>query len=142
MSAPDLVRRILAVQRMTTGELKAEIERLTGQPSRTFNRPYLVRRVAFLIQAEAKQGGEPTGGPDAKSQVASLRIRDARLPAPGAEFVKVYKGQEIRVRVLDDGFEWNGIPFPSLTALAKALTGQKFISGFLFFGLAKRKRPK
>ena len=95
-------------------------------------------RRSALIQAEA-------GPPDAKSdpsEPASLRIRDARLPAPGSEFMKVYKGQEIRVRVLDEGFEWNGLPFQSLTALAKSITGQKFINGMLFFRLAQRRRAK
>ncbi len=132
------------MNRMTTGELKEELRRLTGQESRTFNRPYLLRRVAFLIQAQTRSGKDTSGAPDAQSPPGPglLPIRDRRLPGPGSEIVKVYKGHEIRVRITPDGFECFGSRFDSLTAVAKAITGQKFINGFLFFGLVKRKRAK
>ncbi len=140
-SVPELVRKILAVNRMTTGELKEELQRLTGQESNTFNRPYLMRRVAFLIQAQAGSGGD---APDAQNPPGPgpLPIRDRRLPSPGSEIVKRYKGHEIRVRITENGFECFGASFPTLTAVAKAVTGQRFINGFLFFGLVKRKRTK
>ncbi len=143
-SVSDIVRKILAVNRMTTGELKEELRRLTGQESRTFNRPYLVRRVAFLIQAQVRSGDDASGASEAQNLPgpASLRARDRRLPGPGSEIVKVYKGHEIRVRVLDQGFECFGQQFETLTAIAKVITGQPFISGPLFFGIAKRKRTK
>ena len=92
--------------------------------------------VAFLIQARARLGD------DAGSVSGPLRIRDRRLPSPGAEITKTYRGERLVVRVLQDGFEFMGLRFESLTAVAKAVTGQPFISGPLFFGLAKRRRAK
>jgi hypothetical protein len=143
-SVPDIVRKILAVNRATTAELKEELRRLTGQESKTFNRPYLLRRVAFLIQAQARRGHDAGDAPDSQSLPAPgpLPVRDRRLPSPGSEIVKTYKGHEIRVRITEGGFECFGASFPTLTAVAKVVTGQRFINGYLFFGLVKRKRAK
>ncbi len=46
-----IARRVLEVSRMSTGELRAELERLTGEPSRSWNKPYLQRKVAGLGQS-------------------------------------------------------------------------------------------
>lgn len=46
-----------------------------------------------------------------ESQVAShlkQKLRDVRLPMAGAVLEKKYKGQEISVKVLEVGFEYNG----------------------------------
>jgi hypothetical protein len=61
---------------------------------------------------------------------------DSRLPMPGSLLVKDFKGQTIVVKVLDDGFEYDGRRFASLSAVAKEITGTKW-NGFLFFGLTK-----
>ena len=65
--------------------------------------------------------------------------RDPRLPSPGTIIVKQYRGNEIRVLVLDDGFEWEAQHYRSLSAVARAVTGQRW-NGLLFFGLTERKR--
>ena len=57
----------------------------------------------------------------------------------GSVITKQYRGEEIRVQVLDDGFEWDGGRFGSLSAVARAVTGQRW-NGPLFFGLRKRNR--
>jgi len=60
-------------------------------------------------------------------------------PAPAGELLeRAYKGTTVRVRVLADGFEWNGETFGSLTAIAKRVTGAASISGPAFFGCARR----
>lgn len=61
-------------------------------------------------------------------------LRDVRLPLAGAVLEKKYKGQEISVKVLEIGFEYNGKYYKSLSAVARAITGQH-ISGYHFFGL-------
>ena len=63
------------------------------------------------------------------------RTRDARLPAPGTTITRTYKGRELRVEVLDEGFRWDGNEFRSLTAVALAITGYPACSGPHFFGL-------
>ena len=63
-------------------------------------------------------------------------VRDRNAPLPGTVLCRDYKGQNVVVRVLEDGFEWNGRVFASLSAVAGAVTGGHW-SGALFFGLRK-----
>jgi len=72
------------------------------------------------------------------------KVRDARLPKPGSTLARKYKGADVQVHVLDDGFEWDGMKYASLSQCAKAITGHKEISGFMFFKLGEPavKRPR
>jgi hypothetical protein len=64
-------------------------------------------------------------------------IGDPRLPPPGATLTRLYKGRQLRVTVLHNGFAYEGRVFASLSALAKAITGSH-CNGFLFFRLTQR----
>jgi len=64
--------------------------------------------------------------------------RDARIPAPGTTLTRVYKGNEHRLKVLADGFEYEGEKYRSLTAAAKRATGYPSISGTLWWNVAER----
>ncbi|HEY7157460.1 MAG TPA: DUF2924 domain-containing protein [Gemmataceae bacterium] len=57
---------------------------------------------------------------------------DQRLPPPGTILTRPYKGQLVQVQVLTDGFAYAGKVYPSLSAVAKAVTGSH-CNGFLFF---------
>ena len=45
-----------------------------------------------------------------------------------------FQGIEHTVTVLADGYEWQGRPFQSLSAIARAITGTRW-NGWAFFGL-------
>lgn len=60
---------------------------------------------------------------------------DSRLPPPGSYLEREYKGRLIIVKVLIDGFEFEGKVYRSLSAIARAVTGTKW-NGFLFFNIA------
>lgn len=62
---------------------------------------------------------------------------DPRLPPPGNIIERQYKGKMIRVIVLQDGFEYEGQRYKSLTAIAKEVSGSHF-NGFLFFRLGRK----
>jgi hypothetical protein len=161
----SVIAQIQALQRMSVGELQAEWMRLYGEPSRSRNRDYLVRRLCWRVQELAYGGLSDT----AKARIAGLApagfvrgrvppgftpptdtsaspapakaVRDPRLPSPGTVLTRKYRGREIRVVVTEDGFEWDGRRFASLTEVARAVTGQHW-NGRLFFGLTERKRRK
>ena len=59
---------------------------------------------------------------------------DARLPLPGTILLREYKGRSLQVRVLPQGFEYEGEIFKSLSAVAKQITGSH-CNGYLFFRL-------
>src|SRR5262249_39952282 len=54
---------------------------------------------------------------------------------PGTVLVRDYHGQRHTVTVADDGFEWQGTIYASLSAVARAITGTAW-SGPRFFALA------
>jgi hypothetical protein len=162
ISIPAQIARLKA---MTVGELRVEWERLYGEPTGSRNRDYLWKRLAWRIQeieygglsATAKEriielapatfvraqlpaGFDPAAGHPQASPGKTIR-RDRRLPAPGSTLVRRYKGDDVRVLVLDDGFEWSGRRFDSLSEVAYAVTGSKW-NGWLFFGLTDRKRAR
>src|SRR5207245_1926461 len=71
----EIVARLFEIQRMTTGELRAELERLSGEPCRTWNRTYLVRKVSALVQVDlAKDCRAP-------ASVGSSTSRDQEPPS-------------------------------------------------------------
>jgi hypothetical protein len=55
----------------------------------------------------------------------------------GTVLTRRWRDQDIRVQVADGHFIWNGAPYRSLSAVAKAITGAAW-SGALFFGLRQR----
>ena len=145
---------------MTVAELRSEWEKLYGEPTRSRNRDFLWRRLAWRVQ-EIAYGGlsdaanarlrelAPDSFQRARTPVVPVfktgaeardrPVRDPRLPSPGSVLTREYRGQVIRVLTLDDGFEWDGKRFGSLSAVARAVTGQRW-NGMLFFKLTKRKR--
>ena len=60
--------------------------------------------------------------------------RDRRLPLPGTIVTKNYKGTDIRVKILEKGFEYNSKVYKSLTAIAKEVTGSHW-NGYLFLNM-------
>ncbi len=61
-------------------------------------------------------------------------VRDSRIPPPGTVLTREYRGQTLRVTILDRGFEYDGKVYRSLTAIAQAVTGTHW-NGLAFFGL-------
>ena len=150
-----VIAQIEALRGMTVGQLRLKWRQLYGEDTRSGNRDYLWRRLAWRVQelaygglseraqARIKELGEELRMlPSRRWQVPAAQsqgpVRDRRIPKPGVVLSRRYHGQEIRVTVLDDGFEWNGRRFKSLSALAREVTGQRW-NGLLFFGLTKGK---
>jgi len=159
----NIKAELAAMDRLTTGKLVERYAALTGQPVRTRHRAYLIRKIAWRLQADAegdlserarRRAAEladdadvrlmaPKRGLDAEPSprpraVPVVGDRDPRLPAPGAAVTKRYKGRMLEVVVLADGFEYEGRRFRTLSAVAKAITGSH-INGFRFFGLGGKR---
>ena len=76
--------------------------------------------------------------PPAKEEVVA---RDPRLPPPGTVLTRAHGGVDHQVVVLEEGFEYQGQRFPTLSKIAKEITGTNW-NGFLFFKLQRRTRGK
>jgi hypothetical protein len=138
----DVLRRLAALQTASTADLKQQWRELFGKEPPAFNRPYLQSRLAYRIQ-ELVYGGlkpetvarlEALGEKLDGGNVTLRRIRADDRPIAGTRLVREYRGGEHVVTVLADGFEFEGRPYRSLSAIARAITGTRW-NGWTFFGL-------
>ena len=133
--------RLAALNGMTCDALRAEWRRLYRQePPKRVSRDLLILGVAWKIQEQTYGGLSATS----KRRLAELardldrdgdiaRARIERLK-PGAKLVREWQGESHRVTVLEEGFEWRGERWRSLSVVAREITGTHW-SGPRFFGL-------
>jgi hypothetical protein len=86
-----------------------------------------LRRLKNLKDA----GGHSAPIPFANRSPATREGVDLR---PGALLAREWRGRLERVTILSEGFAWNGDTYPSLSMVAKAITGTSW-NGHRFFGL-------
>jgi hypothetical protein len=58
--------------------------------------------------------------------------------AAGTRLIREWKGIEHHVTVRNDDFEYQGRPYKSLSAVARAITGTRW-NGLVFFGLKNQR---
>ena len=69
-------------------------------------------------------------------EVRKKRVDDR--PIAGTRLIREWQGVEQTVTVLSDGYEWQGRPYKSLSAAARAITGTRW-NGLVFFGLKSQR---
>lgn len=142
-----ILARLTALKTTPTPKLKEQWRQLFESEPPAFNRRYLESRLAYRIQELAygglkpetvrrleKLGEELDGGIKAKRQTRA----DVR-PISGTRLIREYQGVEHCVTVRDDDFEYQGRPYKSLSAIARAITGTQW-NGVVFFGLKSGRR--
>ena len=159
---PSISQQISTLPRLSVQQLQRRYAEVYGDTTTARNKVWLVKRVAWKIQANAEGGlserarlraAELAEGAELRSTIPATRKpliapkpaaeaevqtlpfpSDRRLPPPGSILTRKYKGQLVQVRVLAQGFEYAGLIYPSLSAVAKAITGSH-CNGYLFFKL-------
>src|SRR5579872_4048866 len=159
-------KELAALQRLTAKELKARYAEVFGESTNAANKAWLIKRVAWRLQALAegdlserarRRAAELANDADLRMNPPKVKAApaagalaatertvsgtladkaDDRLPLPGTILTREYKGAVVQVQVLPNGFEYQGECYKSLSAVAKAVTGQH-VNGFAFFRLAK-----
>jgi len=155
----NVTKEVGILNRMTVPELQRRYAELFGEATRAHHKGFLCKRITWRLQALAEGDLSERARrralelandadlrlsppkalvapvlPGAAASEARSAPQDGRLPMPGTVLTRDYKGQTIRVTVLDKGFEYEGDVYRSLTAVAKAVTGSHW-NGYLFFGL-------
>jgi hypothetical protein len=159
----SVLKEIEGLRRLTVGGLRDKYREVFGEESRSNHKDFLFRRIAWRLQANAEGGLSErarrralevandadlrirapkdtgaSGGARGRAALTSMCTvggsRDGRLPAAGTLLTRDFKGQTFVVKVLDDGFEYEGRQYRSLSAIAGEITGTRW-NGFLFFGL-------
>jgi hypothetical protein len=146
---------------MTVTQLRVRYAEVFGEAARSFNKQHLVKRIAWRLQAmhEGDLSERARRRAHELANDADLRIRppatpvdagdnggtatsafrveaDDRLPMVGTLLKRRYKGQTVQVRVLEQGFEFDGEVYRSLSAVARKITGSHW-NGYHFFDLPK-----
>jgi hypothetical protein len=151
----NIVNEVATLQRLSIGQLRQRFAKVFGEATQASNRTWLVKRIAWRLQALAEGDLSERARRRATelARDADLRLNpprsqtttattpepvsvpapvDHRLPPPGTILTRPYKGQLVQVQVLTDGFAYAGRVYPSLSAVAKAITGTH-CNGFHFF---------
>jgi hypothetical protein len=140
------------LRHQTVAELKVRYLDLFGEASRSNHKQFLIRRIAWRIQALAEGDLSERARERALSlardadlrlrapqdclgmATAAARHRDSRVPAPGTTLTRTFRDQIVTVRVLEKGFQYEGALYRSLSAVARHISGTQW-NGFSFFRL-------
>jgi hypothetical protein len=139
MSDHSIAARLAALPQTPTRELEAMWNELYGKPALAFSRSYLVSRLAYRIQELAYGGLKPATRAKLDALADGLDPKQARKRTParliaGTRLCREWHGVEHVVTVLQNGFDYEGRRYASLSAVARAITGTRWY-GPLFFGL-------
>lgn len=148
MNGDRLSLDLANLEQLDAKELAAIWERhLTQRAPDHLPKSLLVRLLSYQLQTQLH-------GRLSKRSIAYLKTIEADLVAgrkiktppieqkqmmPGTQIVREHEGALHRVTVLERGFAWDGKTFPSLSAVAKAITGTNW-NGHRFFGLREKKK--
>lgn len=137
----DVIKRVAALPTRSTTELRRLWQELNRTEAPPYNKAFLVRRLAYRLQ-ELAYGGLPgevlerleviaeQDGEGPNKRVANAADR----PVAGTRLVREWKGVEHCVTVLDDGYEYQGRRFRSLSGAARAITGTQWNGRVFFYG--------
>ncbi len=153
------------LRQMKVAALRTRYREVFGEKSRSSNKQFLFRRIAWRLQARVEGDLSERARRRAFeiADDADLRIRvpggffaqcgpgdiagtpdragagrDRRLPPPGTLLTRQFENRRIVVKVLQDGFEYQSQRYRSLSAVAREVTGTRW-NGLLFFGLTERR---
>ena len=162
-AADDAVVRTAAdlatLSRMSGADLAEKYLVLFGQIPRSRNKDFLRKRLAWRIQ-ELAEGGlseralarivelgadafaarrRPArpAAPGAPPRGSRDGVRDPRLPPVGTVVRRTHGSKDYEVKVLDDGFEYEGERHRSISKIARLITGTPWNGYLFFFGRAK-----
>ena len=164
VAATNVAKELAALEKMTSTQLRAKYAEVFGEESRSGHKEWLVKRIAWRIQANVegdlserakRRAAELANDADlrlkapatlkfvvepqpAKKQVARSvpQSSDKRLPPPGTVITRDYKERKIKVTVRANGLEYEGELYNTLSAVAKVVTGTH-TNGFLFFKIGQ-----
>ena len=136
--------QVAALKILPTAELKRRWRELFETEAPPYNRRFLESRLAYKIQ-ELSYGGlmpetiarlEALGEQLDGGKVNVRRKRGDDKPIAGTKLIREWQGVEHAVTVTNDGYEWQGRPYRSLSAIANAITGTRW-NGWVFFGIRR-----
>ena len=143
----ELARKIATLTDLTAQQLRNEWRRLYRSHPPRLSRDLLVRTIAYRMQELAYGGLSKATQRRLIALTKELRANGGIVSdpgprdRPGSRLVREWRGRTHTVVVREDGFEYAGKPYSSLSKIAQAITGAHW-SGPRFFGLNRSKAPE
>ena len=146
----SVLKQVAELPELDSDQLKERWRAMFGSEPPAYNKPYLIKRLAYRIQ-ELAFGG--------LSEAAQAQLRDALqeddglpgrmqrrrrklgMPVVGTRLVREWQGNRYEVTVVSGGFEFEGRKYRSLSAITKAITGTHW-NGPGFFGLRQNSKKE
>jgi hypothetical protein len=142
----SVLARVAALKTTPTPELKSMWRDLFETEPPLYNRRFLESRLAYRIQELAYGGLKPetikrleTIAEDLDPARRRRPVKDR--PISGTRLIREWQGVEHCVTVRDEDFEYQGRPYKSLSAVARAITGTRW-NGLTFFGVKNQRAPR
>jgi hypothetical protein len=159
----EVSQKLQALDGLTLAQLQKKHLEFYGIETRTKNKAFLRKKLAYRIQELAEGGLSPKAKARIEELAPALRpdrteakrrvirrseppvvqviasLRDPRLPTAGTILRREYGGSVHEVECLPNGFRFRNRIHKSLSAIAKIITGTNW-NGFLFFGLIHQGR--
>jgi hypothetical protein len=134
---------IAALQGAATHDLRIAWRRLyRGEPPRCMTRELMIHAIAYRMQERVHGGLAPVTKRKLHSLVAEIKAKGLEafdpgiMLKPGARLVREWAGKTHTVVVLENGFDYDGERYPSLSKIATWITGAHW-SGPRFFGIKR-----
>ena len=150
----DVAHELARLEALDLTQLRVQFRNRTGRVAPAqISRPLLLRLIGYRLQAErfgdlppdtrrfldrlaSAAAASSLDAPRADDR-ASVAAAEGRMRLrSGTVLLREWQGRLEQVRVLPDGFGWNGATYASLSAVASAITGTRW-NGHRFFGLGR-----
>ena len=140
-----ILGQLAALKTAPVGALKAKWRELFEREPPPYNRRFLESRLAYRIQELAYGGLKPETierleaiADELEGKTPKKRRACSIGPIAGTRLIREWKGVEHSVTVRNEDFEYQGRPYKSLSAIARAITGTRW-NGLVFFGLKNQR---
>jgi Protein of unknown function (DUF2924) len=144
---PRVAAQLQALPNLSMAELRTEWRRyFRSSPPSRLSRDLLMRGIAYKIQERAHGGLSRATLRKLQALAGQIAASDGWWPdpypslKPGTRLVRSWGGETHSVLVLDEGFEYRGAYFRSLSQIARTITRARW-SGPRFFGLKRQSKP-
>ena len=144
----EIDTKLQELPRLPKPELRALWHELFAKPAHPrLRRNLIIPILAYRIQEQAYGGLKPSTRQRLQRLTAELE-QDRKAPLlltpqlkPGTKLLRQWQGGMHEVLVGDEGFEYRGKWYESLSEIASQITGTRW-SGPLFFGLKQSQKAR
>ncbi len=138
----SVLKQVAELNEMDLGQLRQRWRELFDSEPPSYGRAMMMKRLAYRIQ-ELAYGGLPSDVRDQMDRILNGAgydemgrkgfVKKPAGPIPGTLLIREWRGGRHEVTALENGFEYLGRRFRSLSAVAFHITGTKW-NGPAFFG--------